>query len=276
MANSLENIQENKYSDKFDTNLVSSLSLLLFEEKYILFAKDGNEAITAIHQKFFSDYASLKDVLQRDKLFNLQVPAKILIYDENFALIPGVLFDINQLSTYLSFAQDPSTSQADYFSSIDSNNLYIAGAISLSLHEILTKGRQKAKIHHGSTSFLAYLLKDKSTYLNQEIFIYLRDKHCFIAAFKNNQLANFNTYAIESKESLLNYSFGILSQLNFDRKYCKVTVMGDYLALNIDQDFGNKYFKNFVLTQPKQNQKYLSGVEVFLNSPLFEAHWEYN
>lgn len=256
-------------------SLVSSLSLLLFEQKFVLLAKDGNEKISAIHQKYFADDSSLKDVLLRDKLFNLQVPLKVHLFNDNYTLVPGVLFDVNQLSNYLSFAQDQKNTHADYFNSLDSNNLYIAGSISNTLHELLTQSRPKTQMYHGSSSFLAYLLKDKSNYLNQELFMYLWDKNCYIASFKNNQLANFNTYHIEDRNSLLNYVFGTLIHLNFDRKYCKVTAMGDFQTFEFDQDFGNKYFKNFVLTQPRQNQQYLSGTEAFLNSPIFEAHWEF-
>ncbi len=275
MANQAENIQENIYSDKFDTDLVSNLSLFLFEEKYILLAKDANQEISAIHQKFFADYNSLSFVLQRDKLYQLPLPTKVFLFNQEFALIPGLIFDSSKLSNYLQFAKDQASDNREFFSSLDSNNLYIVGAIQKNLLDVLSKKGFGIDLHHGAVSFLAYLLKDKSTYLNQEVFISIYGRKSYIAAFKNQKLVNFNSYEIEDKDALLKYVFGTIGQLNFDRKYCRVTLFGEYDALDFDQEFGGLYFKNFILDQPKSNQQYLSGAQIFQNSNLFEAYWEF-
>ncbi|MFD2033934.1 DUF3822 family protein [Belliella marina] len=275
MANTVENIQENIYSDKFDTSSVSSLSLFLFDEKYILLSKDVNHQISGIHQKFFSDLNSLKFVLERDKLFNLDVPAKIFLYHKSFSLIPGVIFDANHIDTYLNFSDGKTLDISYFYSSIDSNNLYVASLIEDKLSTVFESKKRKITYHHGTSSLLSYALGIKSNFLNQEILISVFGQNFHIAAFKNQELASFNVFECENKEGLMKYLYGITHQLEFDRKYCRVTLMGEHAQLEIDQEFGNTYFKNFILSQPKPNQQYLAGAEIFKNSNFFESYWEF-
>ncbi|WP_084565815.1 DUF3822 family protein [Belliella pelovolcani] len=275
MANTVENIRENIYSDKFDINMVSNLSLFLFGEKFILLAKDANEEISAIHQKFFADLNSLRFVLERDKLYKLPVKTKVFIFNQQYTLVPGLVFDAEHLDKYLYFNAPQKEAQSQTFTALDSNNIYLTAAFESALIDILSKDGIETSFYHGSASFLAYTLKDKSSYINQEVFINTHGQESYVAAFKNQELVNFNVYETEEKDSLIKYVFGVISQLGFDRKYCRVTVFGDFEGLEIDQEFGSLYFKNFILDQPKANQQYLSGAEIFRNSNLFEAFWEF-
>ncbi|MFN3801867.1 DUF3822 family protein [Belliella pelovolcani] len=275
MANTVENIQENIYSDKFDIKMVSNLSLFLFGEKFILLAKDANEEISAIHQKFFADLNSLRFVLERDKLYKLPVKTKVFIFNQQYALVPGLVFDAEQLDKYLYFNAPQIEAQNQIFTALDSKNIYLTATFESELIDILSKEGLETSFYHGSASFLAYVLKDKSSYINQELFINIHGQESYVAAFKNQELVNFNTYETEDKDSLIKYVFGVISQLGLDRKYCRVTVFGDFESLEIDQEFGSLYFKNFILDQPKSNQQYLSGAEIFQSSNLFEAYWEF-
>lgn len=275
MANSIENIQENIYSDKFDPQAVSSLSLFLFDEKYVLFSKDVNGDVSGIHQKFFSDLKSLKFVLERDKLYSLDVPKKVFLFQKPFALVPGLIFDSSHLPVYLGFSEEKSEDISYIFSSLDSNNCYLASKMGNELKEVFIKTNSKVFIHHGATSFLSYTLKHKNNYINQEIFISVFSHGFYLAAFKNQELTVFNVFDCDDRDSLMKYLFGIVNYLNFDQKYCRVTLFGEYAALDIDQEFGRTYFKNFVFDQPKANQQYQAGASIFQNSNLFEAFWEY-
>lgn len=275
MANSKENIQENIYSDKFDTQGVSSLSLFLFDEKYILLSKDINGDVSGIHQKFFADLKSLKFVIERDKLYALDVRKKVFLFQKPVALIPGLVFDSSHLPVYLGFSEENGNDVSYMSSGIDSNNCYLVSKIGNELKEVFTGTSKQISFHHGATSFLSYILKDKNTYINQEILISVFSHGFYLAAFKNQKLTVFNVFDCDDRDSLMKYLFGITNHLNFDRKYCRVTVFGEYAALDLDQEFGRTYFKNFVLDQPKANQQYQLGAGIFQNSNLFEAFWEY-
>ncbi|MCH7397239.1 DUF3822 family protein [Belliella sp. DSM 107340] len=275
MADSVENIQENIYSDKFDTSSVSSLSLFLFDEKYILLAKDVNNQVSAIHQKFFSDLKSLQFVLERDKLFAIAVPTKIFLFHKSYALIPGVIFEANHVDLYLDFSDKSSQEISFLYSSLDSNNIYVVSKIENNLKSTFEINKTKITYHHGSCSFLSYALANKNSYLNQEVLISVFGQNFYIAAFKNQELASFNVFETENKEGLMKYLFGVTHQLDFDRKYCRISLMGEYSQMGIDQEFGNTYYKNFVLTQPTPNQQYLEGAEIFKNSNFFEGFWEF-
>lgn len=275
MANSAENIQENIYSDKFDTQSVSSLSLFLFDEKYILLSKDVNGNVSGIHQKFFSDLNSLKFVLERDKLYSLDVPKKIFLFQKPVAVIPGVIFDSNHLPIYLGFSEEIGQDISYISSNLDSNNCYLASIIRNELKEIFTGSSSRISFHHGAASFLSYILKDKNSYINQEILVSVFSHGFYLAAFKNQVLTVFNVFDCDDRDSFMKYLFGIVNHLNFDQKYCRVTLFGEYASIDIDQEFGRTYFKNFVLHQPTSNQQYLTGAGIFQNSNLFEAFWEY-
>lgn len=275
MAKSKENIPENIYSDKFDTHAVSSLSLFLFGDKYILLSKDINGKVSGIHQKLFSDLNSLKFMIERDKLYALDVPKKVFLFQKPVALIPGLIFDPSHLAVYLGFSEEHGDAVSFISSSMDSNNCYLASKITKELKGIFTDSSKQISFHHGAASFLSYILKDKNTYINQEIFISIFSQGFYLAAFKNQALTVFNVFDCEDRDGLMKYLFGIVNHLNFDQKYCRVTAFGTYAALDLDEKFGRTYFKNFVLDQPKANQQYQSGAGIFQESNLFEAFWEY-
>lgn len=275
MADTVVNIQENIYSDKFDIDLVSSLSLFLFDEKYILLGKDVNDQISGIHQKFFSDLNSLNFVLERDKLFGLDIPTKIFLFHKSFALIPGVVFEASSLETYLNFSDQNDLPATYLYSNIDSNNLYIASKIDNSLKAIFEKKKSNITCHHGSSSFLSYAFGCQKSFLNQEILISVFGHNFYVAAFKNQNLDTFNVFECEDRDSFMNYLYGVSNHLDYDRKHCRVTVMGEFEQLEIDQDFGEKFYKNFKLTQPEPNQRYQDGAEIFKKSKFFEGFWEF-
>lgn len=275
MTKFIKNIQENIYSDEFDTQAVSSLSLFLFDKKYILLSKDIKGNISGIHKKTFNDLRSLSFVLHRDKLYSLNIPKKVFLFQKPLALIPGLTFESSHIPLYLGFAEANKEKVSFLSSSLDKNDCYLVTNIIDELKEIFTNTTSHISFHHGSTSFLSYVLKDKNSYINEEIFISVFSHGFYLAAFKNNALTVFNVFDNQEKEGLMNYLAGIINHLDFDQNSCKVTLYGEYREIGINEDFGSTYFKNFVLDQPKANQKYQAGASIFQDSNIFESYWEY-
>lgn len=276
MIKSTENILKKLYCDKYDSNLVSYLSLFLYGHIRILLAKDVNQKVVAVHT--WNLLASAENPISnvwKDSLYQMDVPTKVFVHNQLFSLVPGVLYQPDFMSTYLSFAGGTETDFQSFTTSLETNNYQLIGGLDSRLFHLLSEGKSNIQFHHGASSFLAYCLKEKQSLLPQEIFIYLFDKAFYIAAFNKQELVLFNRFDIGDKESLLNYVFGITQQLKFDRKHCRYTVFGEIKNYGITENWGQEYFKNFLLKEPEINQHYHQETEAFKKTAHFESHWEH-
>lgn len=275
MAIKTDNIIEEKICcDKFDAQLVSNLSLFLFEDHYFYYAKDQNGKILAIHSHSYENPRSLNYRLKEDRLFQLDVPTKIYNFVSPFSLIPGPLFDPALSSVFLFFSKKPVGNSKVYDTILESNNLHLVGSIKKGLAELLSENKSEIVFHHGATSFLSYVLKEKFNLLNQEILILMQKTHFYIAAFSNQEIVLFNRFDISSKEDMLKYILGISTQLDFNRNYFRLTIFGDVHLFQIDKTWISQYFKNINITSPSSNIQYHEGAEKFQKPEVFESYWE--
>src|SRR5690606_29975349 len=95
----------------------------------------------------------------------------------------------------------------------------------------------------------------------------------YVAAFTGNELKLFNRFPVKDEQDFLKYTFAITHQLAFDRMYCRITILGDVKGINVDVDVLREYFKNIQATEPKSNQTYSPGAEIFKETHLLEAYW---
>lgn len=275
MTNTPVNIPEKIYSDKFDASTTSSLSLFLFGQKAILFAKDPNGKIAAIHQLQSENRNSLIEKIKEDNLYQKDVPTHVFVHQEHLSLVPGMLFDPSYASTYLALSGDKSLDKQVFHTGMESNNYHLLGSLGKGDWENLIWRKSDTTFNHGACSFLSYVLKEKPNLVNQELLVMLFDQHFYVAAFNHQELVLFNSFEIESKENLLQYLFGIDHQLKFDRNHCRVSVYGEWEKLGITSEWGNEYFRNFRITEPHRNLQYQDGLEIFVESQVFEAYWQF-
>ncbi len=270
-----DNILEEKiYCDKFDANMVSSLSLFLYEDYYFHFAKDQNGKILAIHKHPYENLRSLNYKLKEDRLYQLDVPTRVYNFASPFSLIPGPLFDPALSSVFLFFSEKPVENSMVYDTSLESNNLHLVGSIRKDLAEILAENKSEIYFHHGATSFLSFVLKEKFNLVNQEILILIHKDWFFLTAFSNQELILFNRFEVNSKEEILKYIVGITHQLEFNANYCRLTIFGNTSFYGIDDNWVSQYFKNFAISKPLSNIQYQEGTQSFQNPKTFESFWE--
>jgi hypothetical protein len=275
LTNTSVNIPEIIDSDKFDVSTTSSLSLFLFEHKAILFAKDPNGKIAAIHQVQSEHGKTLIEKTKEDILYQKDVPTQVFVHQEHLSLVPGMLFDPAFASTYLFLSGDKSLDKQVFHTGLESNNYHLLGSLDKMDYENLIQKKSDIKFNHGACSFLSYGLKEKPNLVNQELLVMLFDKHFYIAAYNQHELVLFNSFGIESKENLLQYLFGINHQLKFNRNHCRVSIFGEWEKLGLTSEWGNEYFRNFRITEPNRNVQYLDGLEIFKDSQVFEAFWQF-
>ncbi|WP_194974505.1 DUF3822 family protein [Aquiflexum lacus] len=275
MAIRSDNIIEEKiYCDKFDTQTVSNLSLFLFEDHYFYFAKDQNKKVLCIQSQEYESPRLLTFKLKEEKLLNLDVPIQVYNHVSSFSLVPGPLFDQALSSVFLFFADKPSENSKVIDTSLESNNLHLVGSIRKDLAEQLSENKSEISFHHGASSFLSYVLKEKFNLLSQEILILVQRNYFYLAAFSNQEIMLFNRFDLGNKEDILKYIMGISSQLEFNRNYFRLTIFGDPEFHQIDKAWISQYFKNINITSPIPNVQYHDGAEKFQKPAVFESYWE--
>jgi hypothetical protein len=267
-------IQQKIQCDKFDAQAVSSLSLFLFDGFYFYFAKDQNGKILAIHSQSFESPRLLAFKLKEEKLLKLDVPIKVFNHLAPFSLVPGVVFESSLSSIFLFFAEKPKENAQVFETTLSSNNLHLVGTIQKDLADILSQDKSDITFHHGASSFISFAVKEKFNLLNQEIMVLVQKGFFYLIAFTNQELSLFNKFEIQNKEDFLQYLFGVVHQLNFNRAFCRISVFGDSNRYGIDELWGNLYFKNFKISTPFSNIQYHEGAEIFQKPEIFESYWE--
>jgi hypothetical protein len=268
------NTQEKFICDKFDINLVSSLSLFLYEHLAFLMAKDQNEKVMLIQTITFSNLEQLSETISKDEIYQLDLPTRVYVHNHIFSLVPGMVFNPAFLNTYLAFAGEVNQ-KTSYSTALESNRIHIVGGVSTNIHLLLSMGKTNIEFYHGAISFLSYCFNEKLNLLNQEILIYFFENHFYLAAFSKQELMVFNRFEADNKDTLLKYTLGIIQQLEFNRKLCRINVLGDFKSIGIDNEWGEIYFKNFKLTIPQPNIIYHKSFDKTLESAALETSWAY-
>jgi hypothetical protein len=263
-------------SDKFDTAKVSNLSLLLSYGTLTIMAKDQNDAVIGSRIHHFSDKEALKHIIEQEELFKSEnLKGKLYVHNDHFTLVPGVVYDPNNKIQYLNFATDLlEQKECTLFSdSLGSNNLYVIGALEKEIFTLFENKIWGLKVSHGSVIGLSYLLGNKYEFIGQEVFIIIDHSHVYLSAFSQHELLIFNRFDVQSEEELLKYLFIVFQQLNFNREYCKVNVLGDLGTLNSSKENLEKYFKHIIEVKPNTNINYLPGAESIKETKSLDAYW---
>lgn len=262
-------------SDKFAVENTASLSLFLYPSSLYFFAKDKNQAITAVHQHTQVNWNKLDDVLASDHLAKLDLPTKVYVHEETFTLLPGVLFQPGKEKTYLDVAGKLPSKPYFFNTPVDSNNVQILSCIPRKLQQQLSKRFSELTIHHGASAFLSYLFKERFNLIGQEIWIDLFDNYLYMAGFTDQELAVFSRFQVGNKEDILKYVLILMETLKHDRNHARVTIFGASEKSGITEAWGKTYFANFRLLRPHANQNYAQGFPQAKSPLLFESFWHY-
>ncbi|WP_143960369.1 DUF3822 family protein [Litoribacter populi] len=262
-------------SDKFDIQAVSDLSLFLSHDSLLIIAKDSNGEV--IGGESISEVDLQETLDSNDLLKSNPDTAKLWVHNDHFNLVPGVIFDHNQAATYLNFSSSLVQSEAhEVFSeSLDSNNLHLVGAVDKHTADVFKKILPKISFGHAGSLALDYLFQKKTDYLGQEIFVIAEEGYVYLAAFSSQELKLFNRFGVDNTEDLLKYLFVAFEQLNFDRNYCKVNLIGDLSALNTNLVELQPYFKNLIPITPRANTTYHTGAERIQETQRLETYWTF-
>jgi hypothetical protein len=269
----LENNLKVQSSDKFAVQNTASLSLFVYPSSLHVFARDKNQSITAIHSYERISWKKLDEILASDSLTKLDVPAKVLVHEALFTLIPGVIFQQGSEKEYLNLAGKLPSLPFFFNTGVDSNNVQILSCIPEKLHSPLSKRFSELSFSHGSSSFLSYLFKERFNLIGQEIWINLFGEHAYLAAFTDQELSVFNRFEVETKEDVLKYALILMETLQHDRNHARITLFGASEKSGITEALGKSYFANFRILRPHTNQNYGPGLSQEKAPAIFESFW---
>ncbi|WP_026954602.1 DUF3822 family protein [Algoriphagus vanfongensis] len=271
----MENTLKVFKSDKFDVEDTASLSLFLYPDFLVIFAKDQNQTNIGIHHYPQLKWEDLDHLILTDPLLKLDVPTRVYVHHSSFSLVPGVLYAAGNEEKFLSFAQQI-TSKPFYFNTpLDSNNLQIVSMVDEKLKKHLEARFSDLTFDHGASSFLSYLFKERFNLIGQEILINIFGDHMYLAAFTDQELSTFNLFSISSKEDILKYILIVIEQLGYERNLVRINLFGVPANSDMTEDWGKEYFLNFRLLKPHVNQNYPHGFKHLKDLGLFEVSWQY-
>jgi hypothetical protein len=271
----LENNLKVYKSDRFDVEDTAGLSLFLYPHSLFIFAKDKNQENISIHhyQDFVLD--DLEGLFSTDPLLRNDFPAKFYFHQSAFSLVPEALYQPGEENAYLQFAENLPEDVHFFSSPLDSNNLQVLSYISAKLRKNLNARFSEITLHHGCTSFLSYLFKERFNMTEQEILVNYFQSHIYIAAFANQDLSVFNIFEISGNDDILKYISIVIAQLNFDPSKVQISLFGADSENGITEDWGRAYFHNFRLSHPHANQIYSHGFKHLKSENVFEVYWQF-
>ncbi|MCE2707475.1 MAG: DUF3822 family protein [Bacteroidota bacterium] len=262
-------------SDKFALEQVAGLSLFIYPDFLMVFAKDKNQTILCIHHYSVKDWNGLGPLLASDSLTKQDVPVRAFLHQKEFLLIPGVVFQQGKELAYFHELSDLPKNPYFFSTGVDSNNIQLVSFISQKLHAQLAEKFTELSIYHGASSFLSYLFKERFNLIGQEIWVNLFGKHLYLAGFTDQELVVFNQFEVESKEEVLKYILIGLHTLQHDRNHARITFIGSSESLGISESWAKEYLGHVRLLDPAANQNFAAGFVKKNLPPIFEAYWQY-
>ena len=265
------------YGDRFDVQDISNLSLFLYGRTLVIMAKNQYGALIGSHLCFFENKEELRELVSKDLLLNAEnTQGKLYVHNDYFCLVPSVLFDPSARSTYLNFSADVTADNYEvFYEGVDSHNIQIVGAVEKETISLLDNVLPDLEIAHGACVPLSYLSSKKGDFLGQELFVFAEQGHMYVAAYAGNELKLFNRFPVNGDQDFLKYTFAVTHQLAFDRMYCRITILGALVGIQVDLEILKEYFRNIQMGEIQPNQTYSPGAEQFKETHLLEAFWTF-
>ncbi|GAB3660961.1 hypothetical protein GCM10028791_35170 [Echinicola sediminis] len=238
-----------------------------------MIAKNQNGSVIGINIYPFQEPEELSHILETDIFLNTpHEENRLFVFNQNFCLVPGMLFDPKQLKTYLQFSS-PIDDHKVFYDGLENNKILLIGSMEKAIFRLLSKKLPNLHPSHGSLLVMEYLLQERGEMLNQEISIVIEQNQVYIAGFANKELKLFNRFEVYNNQDFLKYTFSVLHQLAFDRMHCKITLLGNLEDIGVQEEILGQYFKNLVINSPRTNQNYLIGAEAFKETQNLAAFW---
>ncbi len=130
-----------------------------------------------------------------------------------FTLIPELLFDSNELKTYLSVGNTLPTDATLLHNTLRFSQAVCAYSIPESVKNTIDTVFPKASLYHHGTAFIDGLLFQHRNLSGKNAFINYTDNSFELVIVEDNRLQLYNRFAVQSVTDLLYYTLFALEQL---------------------------------------------------------------
>ena len=155
-------------------------------------------------------------------------PAKVLLTDSTYTLVPSVLFDETRLRSYLSF--NHLIADLDkyefYYDKLLNHEIVIVYAIPQKIASLFKAKFQNMVFYHYSLPLLEAFLLEKNEH--SKIGLHIQQQHFDLIYEKAGQLQYFNSFKYETAEDVLYYLLYAMEQLKIDREKVKLLLFGEF------------------------------------------------
>jgi len=160
-------------------------------------------------------------------LINPYKSIKIAYEGKKSTLIPGPLFDPNNLEDYLkfNFNTDPEEKPfSDHLLIMDNYNVF---SIPVSTSDAIASFFPHSQIFHLSTILIESVLINYKNRINaNRAFLHLREKSFDLMLFDGRQMSYFNSFPYLNAEDITYYLIFVLEQLNINPETIPVVLLG--------------------------------------------------
>jgi len=160
-------------------------------------------------------------------LKNSYKSVKIAYEGKKNTLIPGPLFDPNELDNYLNFnfISDPEEKAlSDHLVLMDNYNVF---SIPVATADAMTAIYPHTRIYHLSTILIESILINYKNRINtNRVFLHLREKHFDLMLFDGRQMSYFNSFPYLNAEDITYFLIFVLEQLNINPENIPVVLLG--------------------------------------------------
>jgi hypothetical protein len=260
------------FCDNFEHSAVSKLSLLLFDNYYILFAKNGaNEVLSVIQENFESSH-QLQKLLSDHEIFLIDCDKTVFWMGGNFTLVPESFYQVNKLEPFGYFIEED-IENYDLISSPKINGIYVLNSIPRSFNKIFINN-EKLKIIPGVTNLLAYILEQRNPE-KDEVFVSCYLGTSYISVLIEGKLHLLNKFQVEDNQEIVHYIFGITHQLGLQHEKFDIYFLGNLASFKIDQEWIDSYFHKGFILNPDSNLDYLGETLKIKENEILEVSWQY-
>ncbi len=152
---------------------------------------------------------------------------KIAYEGKKSTLIPGPLYDPNDLEDYLkfNFSSGPDEKPfSDHLVLMDNYNVF---SVPVSTAEAMAGIYPDSRIHHLSSILIESVMINYKNRINAErVFLHLREKSFDLMLFDGRRMSYFNSFPYLNEEDIAYYLIFVLEQLNINPETIPVVLLG--------------------------------------------------
>ncbi len=172
------------------------------------------------------------------------------IISQNSIIVPGILFNEKNLSSYFRFTRVLSDKEELYYNKFINTDAYNVFALPSGMTDLLKDFFPVLHIYNHSTPFIENVLRSNRTrFQERRVYCDIHQSFFNIVVSEGDKLLLSNTFSYNNANDLVYYILYIFKQLELDTESIVLIISGIIAADSEEIDLIRKYIKNVKLTK---------------------------